>query len=279
MKQSVHNAVLGTSLATIVLAVLIPSNIVSGHDDIGELPEIEPLRSEAIVASDLVSVRNQSVYTEGYQEVNAATMVFGGVPEPVLPEEIGVIEETYVVPATVISSGELVVEIESGIIEKPEEPEIPDWFDASQSNVPNYIEGCKSYNITWMDYKKVTSKQSRQYKLLNSDHASTDPETGIRLVDGRYCIALGSGYTHEIGRYVDLVFEDGTILECILGDAKADEHTDETHRYHSVDGSVAEFVVDDAVFTGSKMYKGLYGGQKIVNVIVLDEAVDENVFG
>lgn len=109
---------------------------------------------------------------------------------------------------------------------------------------------CDSHNTTYMAYTAVTSTSSPQYRLLNANYAYTDEETGIRMVDGRYCIALGSGYTSLIGEKVNLVMKDGTVLKCILGDQKADAHTDPTNRFQKYDGSVAEIIVDYDKFNG-----------------------------
>ena len=136
-------------------------------------------------------------------------------------------------------------------------------------SVPNDIKGCKSYNLTYMPYTTVTSKNSNQYKLLYSDECYTDINTGIRMVDGRYCIAMGSYYSHKVGQKVDLVFTDGRVVHCIIGDCKADVHTDPTHRFHSVDGSVAEFVVDYEYFNSTEQWSDLCGGT-IEKVIIID---------
>lgn len=96
---------------------------------------------------------------------------------------------------------------------------------------------------TFMDYRTITDKGSPQYRL-QKNCAYTDTSTGIRMVDGRYCIALGSYYTHKVGRYVDLVLENGTVLKCILGDRKADKDTLNDHSIHT-DGSISEFIVDE----------------------------------
>ena len=137
------------------------------------------------------------------------------------------------------------------------------------TNVPNHIEGCRSWNITYMDYKAVTARSSAQYQLLNSDLAHTDKITGIRMIDDRYCIALGSYYTSKVGQKVNLVFENGTVIKCILGDCKSDKHTDPSHRFHSVDGSVAEFIVDSEYFESTKQWKGL-GIGTISKVLLVD---------
>lgn len=126
-----------------------------------------------------------------------------------------------------------------------------DLYHKSADNVPDGVFAtsgahakCNSVARTYMRYTAVTSQSSRQYNLLNGPNAKT--VNGFRVVGERYCIALGSGYTSKIGTKVDLVLEDGTILKCILGDAKADVHTDaSTHKFQHFDGSVAEFIMGE----------------------------------
>lgn len=116
--------------------------------------------------------------------------------------------------------------------------------DAADYNVPDGVGVCNSRQRTYMGYTAVTSRTSAQYKLLNGPSAWTDEATGFRMVDDRYCIAVGSGYSKKIGTKIDLVMSDGSIIKCITGDAKKDDDTDSTHRYQRWDGSVAEFIVD-----------------------------------
>lgn len=95
---------------------------------------------------------------------------------------------------------------------------------------------------SYMDYRKITVKTSPHYKLQQI--AYTDPATGIRMIDGRYCMAVGSYYTTKIGTKIDAVLTTGVVIPGILADCKADIHTDkETHRQNP-NGSVIEFVVD-----------------------------------
>lgn len=148
--------------------------------------------------------------------------------------------------------------------------------NAASENVPNDVDGCRSNVKTYMTYTSVTAKNSNQYKLLYSDECYTDELTGLRMVGERYCIAVGTGYCSEIGTKIDLVLDNGNVVKCILGDVKADVHTDETNRFHAVDGSVAEFIVDSDVYdelcNGSgnvNWIDGLDG--TIVKVVVFDE--------
>ena len=100
----------------------------------------------------------------------------------------------------------------------------------------------QEYQKSYMPYTAITSRSSKQYKLQTM---ATTGNYGIRMVNGRYLVALGSFYTTDIGRYFDLILKNGTIIPCILGDAKANIHTDKTNRYTLHDGSVAEFIIDN----------------------------------
>ena len=155
-----------------------------------------------------------------------------------------------------------------------EERKLRNLMDNASENVPNDESGCRSIAKTYMGYTAVTCKSSPQYKLLNSKDAYTDPDTGLRMYQGRYCIALGSYYATKIGTKINLELENGTIIECVLGDQKSDAHTDPTHRYHSVDGSVAEFIVDNEVFKTKKDSSGTVNfidgwDSKIIKVVVV----------
>ena len=107
----------------------------------------------------------------------------------------------------------------------------------------NYVTKASPGNTfkSYMDYRCIRNRSSRQYKLQKK--AVTNKKTGIRMINGRYCIALGAYYTRRIGAKVDLVMSSGKVVKCITADMKADRDTVNNHRQHR-DGSVAEFVVD-----------------------------------
>ena len=110
---------------------------------------------------------------------------------------------------------------------------------------------------TYAYYTAVTAKSTPQYRLLNSDECYTDEETGIRMVDGFYCIALGSYYGSTIGTRYRITLKDGDEykeLNCILCDQKADRHTDEKHQYAVQNNDIMEFYIEK-----SKRPKGIGG--------------------
>lgn len=137
----------------------------------------------------------------------------------------------------------------------------PFVFVLSSSDVPDGTGICDSTNKTFMDYRAVTNVYSDQYKLLNSDKAYTDPNTGLRMYDGRICIAVGTFYANKIGTKINLVMSNGSVVECVLGDVKSDANTDETHRYQAQDGSVAEMIVDRRVFKSINQYPAELSGR------------------
>lgn len=116
----------------------------------------------------------------------------------------------------------------------------------------------KSYNAKDMKsfelYNNIKDTTSRQY-VLQKEYAYTNTD-GIRMVNNRYCIALGSHFTRTIGQYVDIVLQNGTVIECILGDQKSDKHTDAAHIAHISDGSIVEFIIDIKSVPSEVRYHG-----------------------
>lgn len=134
------------------------------------------------------------------------------------------------------------------------------WFKITYNNNVGYV--CKDYISdkeidydiysvpdntgfkSYMGYEAITDVTSKQNKLQNM-YAYTG-NYGIRMVNDRYCIALGTYFTQEIGQYVDLILENGTVIPCVLADIKADEHTDSNNITTLHNGCVTEFVIDSA---------------------------------
>ncbi len=93
-------------------------------------------------------------------------------------------------------------------------------------------------------YTAVTAKGSPQYRLLNSSDCYTDEETGIRMVDGCYCVALGSYYGTKIGTKYKITLDSGKEFNVILCDGKSNRHTDANNQYAVVNNDVLEFYVE-----------------------------------
>ena len=104
-----------------------------------------------------------------------------------------------------------------------------------------YIAPSGHHPKTFMDWVCITDTSSKQYQLKRSSYIGN---YGIIMNGGRYCVALGSGFIKYVGTKFDLILANGTIIPCIAGDMKADQHTDSSNRITSHDGSIAEFIVN-----------------------------------
>lgn len=108
----------------------------------------------------------------------------------------------------------------------------------------------------FMDYRTITSTGSKQYKL--QELCSTD-SLGLRVCDGRYTVAIGTGYKAPVGTYIDVLLEDGTVLPCIVGDIKQDCHTNATNMYVEHNGNAVEFIVDASKLDKAAKVSGSVG--------------------
>lgn len=104
---------------------------------------------------------------------------------------------------------------------------------------------------TYAYYTAVTVKSSPQYAVLNSGtyngkkyNTYTDEETGIRMADGCYCVALGSYYGTTMGTKYKITLSTGRSFDVILCDSKANRHTDSNNQYAVKNQDIVEFYVD-----------------------------------
>lgn len=92
----------------------------------------------------------------------------------------------------------------------------------------------------YMDYRTITDTSSPQWQLQQVAYTDTD---GLRRVNNRFCIALGSAYGSTIGDKYIVELAAGAQLRCILADQKADCDTNADNTA-DVNGAVVEFIVD-----------------------------------
>jgi len=109
-------------------------------------------------------------------------------------------------------------------------------------------------------YWAYNLKGSAQHKLQKV--ARTDERTGIRVVTDpygveRYCVALGTfwagGHPEHIGRCLDVVMVNGSVLPCVLADVKRQEDA-KGNKYGRINNDVLEFIVDERYLPS-----GVYG--------------------
>lgn len=94
---------------------------------------------------------------------------------------------------------------------------------------------------TYMDYKTITSTETPQYQLQNIANSTSD---GLRIVNNRYCVAIGTHFNAPTGQLFDIVLENGNIIPCIVGDIKDDMHTDKNNIFTEKSNCCTEFIVE-----------------------------------
>ena len=97
---------------------------------------------------------------------------------------------------------------------------------------------------TYMDYRTITDTSSKQYEL--QQQAITN-EIGIREINGRLMVAMGTYYVEKVGKKFDITLSTGEVIPVIVGDIKSDLHTDPTNRYIQHNGNIVEFIVNEDI--------------------------------
>lgn len=95
---------------------------------------------------------------------------------------------------------------------------------------------------SYMGWQMITSPSSEQYKLREAAGMNFDNE-GFGIIDGRYVIACTTTYG-RVGDYIDFYQEDGTVIECIIGDIKNQDDAGCNEWGHLNGTCIIEFVVD-----------------------------------
>lgn len=95
----------------------------------------------------------------------------------------------------------------------------------------------------YMDYRAITNTNSDQYQFQQI--CWTDSQ-GLRRQGDDYVVALGSYYSINIGDRFLVSLDTGITYTVVLGDCKADCHTNPTNQYVVVGNkiNIIEFVVD-----------------------------------
>jgi hypothetical protein len=132
--------------------------------------------------------------------------------------------------------------------------------NTQEMDVPYGVDG--SFK-TYMDYRTITNKRSWQWGLQTKAYTNKE---GFRMIDGKYLVAMGTYYSKGYGEEFIITLDSGKELNVMVGDIKADRHTDSTNKYITRNGNIVEFIVDTNTLNGMsrKMgnvsYSGLWGG-------------------
>jgi hypothetical protein len=63
------------------------------------------------------------------------------------------------------------------------------------------------------------------------------------MIQDRFCVAVGTTVTSNIGTCIDVVLKNGTIIPCVVGDIKANVHTNSDNITTLANGCVCEFII------------------------------------
>lgn len=128
---------------------------------------------------------------------------------------------------------------------------------------------------------KLFHTSSKQYALQQHSYTGN---YGIRMIDGRYTVAIGTRFIDDlsdcIGTYFDVVLENGEVIPCVMGDVKANVHTDSSNTYTVHNGCFTEFIVDTKALNKNAKRDGNISSVKeewnspVDAIIVYDKKVD-----
>ncbi|WP_155942242.1 hypothetical protein [Pseudobutyrivibrio ruminis] len=110
---------------------------------------------------------------------------------------------------------------------------------------------------------------------------ATPDQDGFMKLDNRYLIAVGSRFDTEPGQYMDLVLENGMVIQCIMGDLKADQDTDSTNTFTYHSRCCSEFIIDkntirsDIYQRGNASLKMSMWDSPVVTIVVYEDFYEE----
>jgi hypothetical protein len=233
-----------------ITSVLTPERSI--HTDAGLTASLRNARDEAMVTrhkADVVKSANGES-EEAVAESDSVSAV--SVTESSIPEESEVDSENQ----------ENGTETEIEATEQPETYEVIKEYPITDGNTTKTVLPYKAFG-----------KNTNQAKLQSLCQTN---EVGLRVYDGRFTIAIGTYFNTAVGQYFDLVLENGTVIPCIMGDLKADIHTDSRGLFTEASGCMTEFIVDRTYLPNKNSATYCYEewNSKVVNVIVYNKFVN-----
>lgn len=231
-----------------ITSVLTPERSI--HTDAGITASLRSVRDEAMVTRHKADVVKSANGESEEAVAESDSVSVSSVAESSVPEESEVDSENQ----------ENVTEIEA--TEQPETYEVIREYPITDGNTTKTVLPYKAFG-----------KNTNQAKLQSLCQTN---EVGLRVYDGRFTIAVGTYFNTAIGQYFDLVLENGTVIPCIMGDLKADIHTDSRGLFTEASGCMTEFIVDRTYLPNKNSATYCYEAwnSKVVNVVVYNKFVN-----
>lgn len=104
--------------------------------------------------------------------------------------------------------------------------------------------GTKSYEYA----SAITNKGSKAYELKS---ISETDENGFLRYKERYLVAIGTHFNAPVGTFITITLENGEEIPAVVGDIKADKHTDQNNVYSMTCICATEFIVSESFKTSS----------------------------
>lgn len=253
MNVSAQNLVVQNTEALVtkpagITSVLTPERSI--HADAGITASLRNARDEAMVTRHKADVVKSANGESEEAVAESDSVSVSSVAESSVPEESEVDSENQ----------ENVTEIEA--TEQPETYEVIREYPITDGNTTKTVLPYKAFG-----------KNTNQAKLQSLCQTN---EVGLRVYDGRFTIAVGTYFNTAIGQYFDLVLENGTVIPCIMGDLKADIHTDSRGLFTEASGCMTEFIVDRTYLPNKNSATYCYEAwnSKVVNVVVYNKFVN-----
>lgn len=226
------------------------------------------IHTDAGLTASLRNARDEAMVTR--HKADVVTSANGESEEAVAESAVA---ESDSVSVSGVAGSSVTEESESD----PENQE--DVTETEATEQPETYEVIKEYPITDGNTTKTVlpykafGKNTKQAKLQSLCQTN---EVGLRVYDGRFTIAVGTYFDTAVGQYFDLVLENGTVIPCIMGDLKADIHTDSRGLFTEASGCMTEFIVDRTYLPNKNSATYCYDdwNSKVVNVIVYNKFVD-----
>lgn len=136
-----------------------------------------------------------------------------------------------------------------------------------------------SQKMTYMDYRAITDKNSKQYELQQDPHVCINKNGFLMYRSNWYVVAMGT-YWGDVGDKFIVYLDNSESIPIIIGDIKSNEHTDKLNYAHT-DGHVLEFLIDSTSAPMKKAKITKYGlinkvfdewDSKIVAVLKMEES-------
>lgn len=231
-----------------ITSVLTPERSI--HTDAGITASLRSVRDEAMVTRHKADVVKSANGESEEAVAESDSVSVSSVAESSVTEESDPNSENQ----------ENGTEIEA--TEQPETDEVIKEYPITDGNTTKTVLPYRAFG-----------KNTNQAKLQSLCQTN---EVGLRVYDGRFTIAVGTYFNTAIGQYFDLVLENGTVIPCIMGDLKADIHTDSRGLFTEASGCMTEFIVDRTYLPNKNSATYCYEAwnSKVVNVVVYNKFVN-----